>query len=328
MGSLAPARPPRAASARQRVVRRLLGSLVVLLVVTVGVFAATALAAGDAASARLGPTADPVAVAALRTELGLDRPPAHRYLAWLAATARGDLGASLISGRPVTALIADRLGNSVILAAVAAAVLVPTALLLGTWAGHRPRRRPDRVVSAASVVLLALPEFVVGAALVSVFAVGLGWLPAVSYLPDGSGPLTQPSVLVLPVAALTLASLAPTVRLVRAGVAVASAADAAATARLNGVPETRVVRCYVLPAALPTALPMLARTLTYLLGGALVVETLFGYPGLASAMVEAVNHRDVPVVQALALLAAAVTVAVNLCADLVARVLDPPGSTR
>ncbi|GGK29038.1 metal transporter [Pilimelia terevasa] len=307
---------------------RLLGALAVLLAVTLGVFVATALAAGDAASARLGPAADPATVQALRTELGLDQPPAQRYLGWLGAAARGDLGTSLISGRPVTDLIADRLGNSAILAAAAAAVLTPAALLLGTWAGLRPRRRPDRVVGAASVVLLALPEFVVGVALVSVFAVGLGWLPAVSYLPEGQGPLGQPSVLVLPVAALTLASLAPTVRLVRAGVAVAGAADAAAAARLNGVPEGRVVRCYVLPAALPAALPMLARTLTYLLGGALVVETLFGYPGLASAMVEAVNQRDVPVVQALALLAAAAAVAVNLCADLAARALDPAGSAR
>ncbi|HEX5741651.1 MAG TPA: ABC transporter permease [Pilimelia sp.] len=323
MGARVPAGPPRAASAGRRMAGRLLGAMAVLLVVTVGVFAATALAAGDAASARLGPTADPAAVEALRAELGLNQPPAHRYVTWLAAAVRGDLGTSLISGRPVTALIADRLGNSALLAAVAAAVLTPTALLLGTWAGLRPRRRPDRVVGAATVVLLALPEFVVGVALVSVFAVGLGWLPAVSYLPEGHGPLTQPSVLVLPVAALTVASLAPTVRLVRAGVAVASRADAAVSARLNGVPEARVVRCYVLPAALPTALPMLARTLTYLLGGALVVETLFGYPGLASAMVEAVNHRDVPVVQALALLAAGVTVAVNLCADLVARALEP-----
>ncbi|GAA2526283.1 ABC transporter permease [Pilimelia columellifera] len=328
MDDLAPARPPRAASAGRLAAGRLLRALAVLLVVTVGVFTATALAAGDAASARLGPVADPAAVAALRAELGLDQPPVDRYLGWLAGAARGDLGASLISGRPVSALIADRLGNSVILAAVAAIVLTPLALLLGAWAGLRPRRRPDRVVGAASVVLLALPEFVVGVALISVFAVGLGWLPAVSYLPEGSSPLLQPSVLVLPVAALTLASLAPTVRLVRAGVSVASAADAAASARLNGVPEARVVRCYVLPAALPTALPMLARTLTYLLGGALVVETLFGYPGLASAMVEAVNHRDVPVVQALALLAAAATVAVNLCADLVARTLDPPELAR
>jgi peptide/nickel transport system permease protein len=148
-------------------------------------------------------------------------------------------------------------------------------------------------------------------------------LPAVSVFPAGDNPLSHPDILVLPVAALLAVSLAQNARLVRAGVAEASASDAVEAARLNGIPEHRVLWRMVLPVAIVPALPALARNVSYLLGGTLVAETLFGYPGLAATLVEAVASRDVPVVQAVALLVTVVTVALNLAADLLRVLLDP-----
>jgi peptide/nickel transport system permease protein len=163
----------------------------------------------------------------------------------------------------------------------------------------------------------------------AVFAAGLGWLPAVSLPGAGQGPLDEPSVLVLPVLRLVSVSLAQNLRLVRAGVAEAAGSPAVVAARLNGVPELRVAVRYVLPAGLGPAVPVLARSVAYLLGGALVAESLFGYPGLAALLVDATAGRDVPVVQAVALLGAAGAVAANLAADVAVHLLEPVrGHTR
>ncbi len=312
-----------AASLTRLVARRIAAGVLVLLAVSVLVFVATETAPGDAATVSLGPNADAALIAARRTELGLDRPAPLRYLSWLTGAVRGDFGVSYASRTPAADLIAARIGNSLVLGLTAALLLLPLATGLGTWAGLRAGRSTDHVVSASTLVLVSVPEFVTGTLLVLIFAVGLGWLPAVSFLPPEVGPLDRPLILVLPVVTLLAGCLAHTTRLVRAGVAQASAADAAETARLNGVPESRVVWRYILPAALPPVVPLFARYLTLLLGGALVVETLFGYPGLASALVGAAAARDVPVVQAVALIVAAVTVLVNLAGDLLGVALDP-----
>lgn len=299
------------------------GALLVLFAVSVLVFAATEAAPGDAATARLGPQASSESVAQLRAQLGLDRPAPLRYLDWLGHAVRGDFGASYASGRPVGELIADRFGNSLVLGLAATAVLVPLAVGLGLWAGLRAGRRGDRIVSGTALGLAAVPEFVTGALLMAVFAAGLGWLPAVSLLGAGQGPLDEPSVLVLPVLTLVSVCLAQNLRLVRAGVAEAARSPAVEAARLNGVPEGRVALRYVLPAGLGPAVPVLARSTAYLLGGALVAESLFAYPGIAALLVDATAARDVPVVQAVALLGAAVAVTANLVADLAVPLLDP-----
>ncbi|WP_269854829.1 ABC transporter permease [Streptomyces sp. RPT161] len=303
--------------------RRLGAAAGTLLAASVLVFAATTLAPGDAAAARLGGRAGPKQIAQLRHSLGLDQPAWVRYGHWLWHALHGDLGTSYASGRPVSGLIAERAGNSLLLGAVAAALLVPIAIGLGLWAGIRAGRAADRVVSTATLTLVSMPEFVIGTLLVLLFAVGLGWLPSVSVPSAGHSVLTQPQILVLPVLTLLSVSLAQNVRLVRAGVIAANASDAARTARLGGVPEHRVVLRWVLPAAVVPAVPVLARYLAYLLGGTLVAETLFGYPGLAAALVDATAARDVPVVQGVTLLVAAVTVTLNLLADLLAAALNP-----
>ncbi|MYW18979.1 ABC transporter permease subunit [Streptomyces sp. SID2955] len=295
-----------------------------LLAASALVFAATQLAPGDAAAARLaGQGASPAQIAELRHDLGLDRPAWERYGDWLWRALHGDLGHSYATGEPVSALITERAGNSLVLGLVAAALLVPSAVGLGLWAGLRAGRSADRVVTTATLALVSLPEFVIGTLLIQVFAVGVGWLPAVSVPPTGQGPLSQPQILVLPVLTLLSVCMAQNVRLVRAGVTQAAASDAVRAARLGGVPEHRVVLRWVLPAALVPAIPVLARYLSYLLGGTLVAETLFGYPGLAATLVNATAGRDAPVVLGVGMLVAAVTVSLNLLADVLATALNP-----
>jgi peptide/nickel transport system permease protein len=306
-----------------RALRRLGAAAGTLLTVSLLVFAATALAPGDAAAARLGGRAGPLQIAQLRHRLGLDRPAWVRYPQWLWHALHGDLGTSYASGRPVVQLIAERGANSLLLGVVAGALLVPLAISLGLWAGLRAGRVTDRIVSTVALSLVSLPEFVTGTLLVLLFAVEFGWLPAVSVPAPGESVAAQPELLVLPVLTLLSVSLAQNVRLVRAGVVEAAGSDAVRTARLGGVPEHRVVLRWVLPAAVVPAVPVLARYLAYLLGGTLVAETLFGYPGLAAALVDAVGARDVPVVQGVALVAATVTIVLNQVADVLAAWLNP-----
>ncbi|MFD7660137.1 ABC transporter permease [Actinosynnema sp. NPDC059797] len=319
----------RAGGLPRLVALRLVAGLGVLLAVSAIVFTATELAPGDAATAALGPDSDPASVVAMRSELGLDRPAVVRYLDWLWGAVGGDFGVSYVSHRPVSDVIAERVGNTALLGGLAVVLLVPLAIGLGVWSALRAGRAADRIVSGATLGLVSVPEFVIGTVLVVVFAVQLGVLPAVSFVPPGQQPLDSPEILVLPVVTLLAVCLAHNVRLVRAGVREVSAGDAAENARLNGVPEHRVVLRYVLPSALPPALPVFCRYAGFLLGGALIAETMFGYPGLASALVTASAGRDVPVVQAVALVAAAVTVLLNLLGDVLAVLLDPKrGVTR
>jgi peptide/nickel transport system permease protein len=295
-----------------------------LFAASVLVFAATLLAPGDAAAARLsGQGASPDQIARLRHTLGLDRPAWERYGTWLWHALHGDLGHSYANGQSVSGLISERAANSLVLGVVAAVLLVPSAIGLGLWAGLRAGRTADRVVSTATLALVSLPEFVIGTLLIQLFAVGAGWLPAVSVPPPGQGPLSQPQILVLPVLTLLSVCLAQNVRLVRAGTREAAGSDAVRAARLGGVPEHRVVLRWVLPAAVVPVIPVLARYLAYLLGGTLVAETLFGYPGLAAALVGATAARDSPVVLGVGMLVAAVTVTLNLLADILAAVLNP-----
>ncbi|KPC62698.1 ABC transporter permease [Streptomyces chattanoogensis] len=303
--------------------RRLLTAAGTLVAASLLVFVATTLAPGDAATAQLAGQASPERIAELRHDMGLDHPPWERYGHWLWGALHGDLGTSYVNGEPVSQLIAARAGNSLLLGAVAAALLVPIAISLGLWAGLRAGRVVDRAVSTSTLTLVSLPEFVTGTLLVLLFAVGLGWFPAVSVPSADGSVLSEPQVLVLPVMTLLSVCLAQNVRLVRSGVIAATASDAAQAARLGGVPERRVVLRWVLPAAVVPAVPVLARYLSYLLGGTLVAETLFGYPGLAAALVNATAARDAPVVLGVTVLVAAMTVALNVLADALAASLNP-----
>lgn len=301
---------------------RLAGAAGLLLLLSVLVFVGVDLLPGDPVTSRLGATATPERIAEARARAGLDRPLAERYLHWAGGLPRGDLGTSA-SGRPVTDVLSDRVGNSALLAGLAVALLVPLSLALGTWAGLRAGRRGDRWVTTVSLLVVAVPEFVTAGALVLVFAIGLGWLPAVSLVPAGTSPLAVPEVLVLPVASLVLLGLAYAVRVIRAATAAAARAPHVEFARLNGAGGGEVLRHAVLPAVVPVAVQVWLVTGVGLVGGAVLVESVFGYPGIGTLLVGAVQTGDLPVVQALTMVLGAAMLVALVLADLVVRLATP-----
>jgi peptide/nickel transport system permease protein len=307
---------------------RIAGIAVTLAVLSAVIFAATELLPGDAVSAVAGPRADAAQRVQVRAELGLDRPAAQRYLEWVGGAVRGDLGTTFTGRRPVTEVVADRIGNSMVLALAVFALLVPLALTLGTIAGlgsagGPPGRRADRIISLVTLSTLGMPEFLAAGLLLAVFAVWLGWFPAVSLVPIGGSVTAHPEVLVLPVVSLLVVTLGAVTRLVRAGVADVAVSPYVEAARLAGVRGPTLVVRHVLPAALGPAVQILAVGLGTIVGGAIVVETLFDYPGIGKELQSAVAGRDVPLVQGITLTLATVTLLALFVGDLVGRVLDP-----
>jgi peptide/nickel transport system permease protein len=260
--------------------------------------------------------------------MGLDRPAVSRFFDWLGGFLHGDLGESsvaLAQGQhtSVGSLISDPIKNSAILAGITALLMIPLSLALGALAAVRAGRPADHLISLGSLVSISAPEFVTGALLVALFFVGLGWLPPVSLVPPGSDPLSHPKELVLPVLTLLFASLAAGIRMVRAGMFEVLQTEYVQAARLNGVPERRVLMRYALRNALAPSIQVLAQNLQYLVGGVIVVETVFAYPGLGTALVNAVQNRDITMVQSVAMLIAVIYVVINLVADLIVMLLVP-----
>ncbi|MEV0296462.1 ABC transporter permease [Nocardia sp. NPDC050710] len=292
-----------------------------LVLLSAVVFVGVDLLPGDPVTARLG-AQGPEVVAAARSRLGLDRPVTERYLDWVVALAQGDLGTSA-SGRPVAEMLSGRLGNSVLLALLTVAVLVPLSLVLGVWAGLRRGSVSDRVISVVLLAVVSIPEFVLAGGLILIVAVGLGWLPAVSLVPPDSSPLAAPEILVLPVVSLVLLGVGYTGRIIRATTAAAVRAPHVEFLRLNGVPRATVVRTAVLPAVWPIAVQVWLVTAVGLIGGAVLVERVFGYPGIGEVLVTAVRTGDLPVVQALAMILGGATLIALFVADLGTELLTP-----
>ncbi|WP_246019115.1 ABC transporter permease [Saccharothrix australiensis] len=296
--------------------RRLLSGATVVLLVSALVFAATRVLPGDPARAVLGHEATPDRVAALRAELGLDRPLVAQYLTWLGDLLTGDPGHSLVTREPVAGLIGDRAVNSAVLVLLAAVLVVPLSVLVGAVAGRHRDRPFDRAVLATTLGLTALPEFVIALLLVILLSTTVfPLLPATVLLAPGESPLADPAQLVLPVTALVLGVLPYLSRLVRGSVIDVYESEYVRTARLKGVPEGAVLRRHVLPNALVPAVQGTALALAYLTGGVVVVEQVFNYPGLGSALVDAVQNRDFPVIQSVCLVFAACYVVFNLLGD-------------
>jgi peptide/nickel transport system permease protein len=311
------------------VCRRLVGAVAALLAASVLIFAAVQVLPGSPASAVLGRNASPAAVRILTHRMRLDRPASTRYLDWLKAFLHGDLGDSAVAiaqgsaHAPVWHLISGPLKNSAILAAITALLMIPLSLGLGALAAVRAGKPTDHLISLGSLAAVSLPEFVSGSLLVAVFFVGLGWLPPVAIVPPGGDPLANPKQLVLPVLTLLFASLSAGIRMVRAGTFEVLQTEYVQTARLNGLPERQVILRYALRNALAPSIQVLAQNLQYLVGGVIVVEAVFAYPGIGSQLVGAVQDRDVTVVQSVAMLIAIVYVVINLLADFVVLLLVP-----
>jgi peptide/nickel transport system permease protein len=327
---------PRAAArpARRRrpllrfVVRRLSAAVATLFVVSILIFVGTEVLPGDAASAVLGRTASPEQLAEMQELMGLDRPAHERYLDWLGGVLTGDLGnsaAGYAAGGevPIWDDIARKIGNSLTLAGITALLMVPLALVLGVLAAVRAGRPVDHAISVGSLAIISLPEFIIGSLLILLFFSWLDVFPPVSLIPPETSALSKPDALVLPVLTLLGASLAASIRMVRAGMLEALNAECVTMARLNGLRERVVVARYALRNALAPSVQVFAQNIQYLVGGIVVTEYLFSYPGLGKELVDAVAIRDVREVQSVALLVAAVYVLLNIVADLLVVLLVP-----
>ncbi|MCT9137927.1 ABC transporter permease [Streptomyces violarus] len=310
------------------VARRIAAALGTLLLSSLLVFLAVQALPGDVATQVLGKDATPQAVAELRGSLGLDRPAFERYGDWMWGALHGDFGTSLVSGQAVGGDVAQYLGNSALIAAITILFAVTGSLLLGILAGLYRDRWPDHLISTVSLVGMSVPEFVVATVLVLCFSVALPWFPAVVlYGPDASVGQLLPAVW-LPALALAVVMAAYIVRMARTSVIDVMASEYVTTARLKGLSTWRVVTRHALPSALLPVLHVIALNVAWLLGGVAVVENVFNYPGIGKLMLSSVQNRDLPVIQAIALISAVVYVVCNLAADLGAMALNPRLRTR
>ncbi|MBE8603374.1 ABC transporter permease [Pseudomonas cyclaminis] len=303
--------------------RRLGAGVVTLLIVSMVVFAITAVLPGDAAQQALGQFATPEQVAALRLQLGLDQPGVLRYLHWLMSLLTGDMGVSVSNAMPVGELMAGRVPNTLMLAGATALVSVPVALVLGIGSAMGRGGRIDSCLSFVTLAMVAVPEFLVATLAVLIFAVNLGWLSALSYASDISSPLQFMRTYALPVMTLCCVIVAQMARMTRAAVIDQLDSPYVEMARLKGVSPIRIVLRHALPNAIGPIANAIALSLSYLLGGVVIVETIFNYPGIASLMVDAVTNRDMALVQACTMLFCAAYLGLVLLADLCAILSNP-----
>jgi peptide/nickel transport system permease protein len=303
--------------------RRMAIGAVTVMFVSLLVFAGTELLPGDVAQAILGQGATPELIANVHARLGLDQPTYIRYFKWLGNLATGELGTSLANGREISELMAERTGNTFLLAGVTALMAVPLSILLGLIAATKPNGRVDKAISAITLTLISIPDFLVAVILVSIFSVQLGWLPALSTLRPNSDFLQIARTLALPVTALSFTILAHMARMTRTAVLNVLTTPAIEMAILKGVPKGRILLIHALLNAIAPIINVIALNLAYLISGVVVIETLFNLNGLGKLMVEAVSSRDVPLVQGCAMLFCAVYVLLNLFADTVSILANP-----
>ena len=297
--------------------------VVTLLVVSMAIFTITEILPGDVATMMFRQNATEQNLKKVREDLGLDRPAHVRYLSWIGGAVRGDLGDSYFQKRPIVDIIRSRLGNSVILAVFALVVGVPMAVATGIWAGVRPDTLGDRVVSVTSLVGISLPEFVTGVFLIILFSSWLGLLPSTSVVLPGTNPLTRPEILVLPTLTLMGVLFAYVMRMTRANVIEVMQTHYVRTAILKGLSMRRVIFRHVVPNAMLPTITIIAQNIGFMLGGLIIVENVFAYPGLGLLVLSSIQTRDVPLLQALALIIAATYAISNLLADLSYAALDP-----
>lgn len=296
--------------------------LLSLLIVSLVIFSAVSLLPGSYASAILGQNATPEAVAAMEQKLGLNQPWFWRYLAWLGAAMTGDLGVSF-AGRPVVAMIGPRLMNTMTLAAITAVIAVPLAIVLGILCARFRGRFLDKLLSTSTLASISVPEFFVAYIVMVIFAVKLQLFPSMAGIRHGMDFGEQLYRMVLPIVTLLLVILAHMVRNTRAAILSVMASPYVEMARLSGERESRVVMRQALPNAIGPIASVVALNLAYLISGVVVIEVVFVYPGVGQAMIDAVRNRDVPVIQACALIFATAYVGFNLIADIISIVSNP-----
>lgn len=305
------------------VIQRIALGVLLLVAVSVLIFLGTEVLPGDVAQSILGQSATPEAVANLREELGLNRPVWVRFFDWFTGILQGDLGVALSSGKDISETIGSRLANTLFLAAAAAIMSVPLAILLGLIAVRFRNRFPDKLISAATLASISLPEFFVGYALILFFAVNLGWFPSVATVYDSMSFWERVNAVVLPAATLTMVVLAHMMRMTRAAILNVMQSAYIETAELKGLGSFKIIYKHAFPNAISPIVSVVTLNLAYLVVGVVVVEVIFVYPGMGQYLVDHVAKRDVPVVQACGLIFAAIYISLNILADVVSILTNP-----
>jgi peptide/nickel transport system permease protein len=306
------------------IARRLALGVLTLFLISLIVFAAVLALPGDAATAILGREATPERVAALRDQLNLNDSVVSQYLSWIGGVVTGSFGESAATQQPVSELLSDRVVNTGFLVFVAALVAIPLSIGIGVWTAMRRDRAVDHVVSTTTLVLAALPEFVIGIGLILLFATSVfTWVPAVSLLAPDEKAWSELSVVVLPAATLVLAVTPYISRIMRGSMIEVLESEYVTMARLKGLSERTVIWRHAVPNAIVPAIQVTALQLAWMAGGVVVVEFVFSYPGIGAALIDAVDNRDMPVVQTVTMLAAGIYVVLNLLADLATIAVTP-----
>ena len=309
------------------ILRRIGLSLLILFLVSVLVFLSTEVLPGDALDVFLTAddlvTMEPEQIEALRRDFGLDKPAIWRFFQWLSGAVVGDFGVTFIDETPVSEVIWEPLLNSLLLGLVITIIAVPVALAIGSTTGYYRGRKPDAVVSSLAIIGYSIPDFVIGTLLIIFFAVWIPLFPALILVFADASVWELLKVSIMPAVTVIIGHVAHLSRLLRAGFIEAMNCEFIERARLSGVPEKRIVFRHALPAAVIPSLNSVALFIAGLLNGLIVIEKVFGYPGLGLQLIEAVDKREVHVVQAITFLGAVLVIGMNLLADLSIIILDP-----
>ncbi len=304
-------------------VRKAAGFLVTLLLVSLVTFAVFQILPGDPAEAILGVDADPVQLAQLRESMGTDKPLPVRYLSWITGVFRGDLGTSYRYRQPVAELIGGGLSATVSLALFALALTALIGLPAGLWLSRHGGKLYAAPLSFLSQLGLSVPVFCVSIVLISVFSVGLGWLPSMGFVPWSQSPLGCLKSLLLPALAIAFGSSAVLIRYVRSSVAQQERQEYVKTARSKGASPRRVLWGHVLRNSLIPVLTIFGMIVADVLGGSIIIENVFSLPGIGKLISTSIATRDLPLIQGLTLYLSGIVVVCNFCVDLLYSVIDP-----
>ena len=305
------------------ILRRLALGFLTLVLVSGIIFVAVEALPGDVCVSYLGRSAQGERLENCRRDFGLERPALTRYAAWVSGAVQGDFGVSMKRNKPIAGIVGMRLRNTVILGVAASIIGIPIAILLGIIAGLWRDRSVDLWISTTAIFAMTIPEFVSATLLILIFSIWLEWLPGIVTTPPGAPVLDFLSDIMLPVITLAFVLTAHILRMVRTSVIDVMRSDYIQMAQLKGVPYWRMVFRHVLPNVLLPTINLVALTIAWLLGGVVVIEAVFNYPGLGRLTIDAIGDRDLGLVQAIALILAATYVGLNLFADLLTLVVNP-----
>ena len=295
-----------------------------LFIVSLVVFAATELLPGDAARAILGRANDPVRLEALRVQLHLDRPAVIQYWLWLSGIFHAGLGNSLANGQPVLSQLGRRIENSFALLSIVLLTGLPLTILIGIFAAYKKGRIFDGILSVTSMAVAAVPEFVIGITTIIVLStVVFHWFPPVALVRPGASILSRPEALVLPTLTMVIATFPYVFRMIRASMIEVLQSEYVEMSRIKGLSDRRIIFVHALPNAIAPTIQAIALTCAYLAGGVVVVEFIFGYPGIGQGLVSAVIARDIPMIQYITLLLASFSLFVSLIADALTVLVTP-----